>query len=418
MQDQGDLARFRIGPPGVGFDFTATFHPDGAQQVLTDRSCVKEAPAYTALRDMIGDGLVASNGERWQRDRRVLQPLFTRQRAEADLPVIAGAAEALVGWCAPAAAAGQEVDLHDVSMHYALQALGATIFGQDIDEAAPVVRTAVPIMQRFVARRAVAPVRIPRWIPTPSNRAATRAKRLLDGYVEHLITERSRRTSGSDDLLGRLLAARDPDSGEGLPPDDVRDQVATTLVAGHETTGGALAFALHLLSTHPDVQERVHDEVEHVLGDRRPVADDLAALRYTGQVVQESLRLFPSLHTLLRRTTTATTLLGRQLPADHIVAVSVWGIHHRADLWPDPFRFDPGRFDEGSDTDRHRYQDLAFGGGPRTCIGAHLAAVELTLGIASMVRSYRMSSELREPVVDAAVSIHPVGGLPARLEAR
>lgn len=416
MRSCGDVARFRVGPPGLGFVFDTTFHPDGAREILTGRSYVKDAPVFTELRRMMGDGIVTSNGERWRRDRRLLQPLFTRQRVASHVGVIAAAAEELVGWCAGPASTTGPVDLHAASMRYALHALGATVFGKDMGLAEPIVEAALPVMRRYIAQRALAPLRIPAAVPTPSNRRAKQAQRAMANLVDELLRQRRRQGGGHDDLLGRLLEAQDPDSGERLDDAELRAQAVTMLIAGHETTGSALAFTLHLLGQHPDIQDRVRAEVTDVLGDRPATAAAIESLHVTSQVVDEAMRLYPPAHTLPRRATQEAELMGHPLPNGRIVAVSVWGIHHNPAVWADPARFDPDRFAEGGRVHGERYRHLAFGGGPRTCVGVHLALLELIVGVAAMVRAYRLRAPAGEPAIDAGVTLHPQHGLPCVLE--
>lgn len=416
MRAHGDVARFRIGPPGVGFAFDTVFTPEGARQILTGRHYVKDAPVFAELARMMGDGIVTAEGARWRRDRRILQPLFTRRRVASHVEAIARAAEVLAAGWQDAARADRPVELHADAMDYALAALGATVFGADVEAAKPTVEMALPVMREHIARRALAPVRVPAAVPTPANRRAERARRAMADLVGDLLAQRRSAGRGTDDLLGRLLDARDPETGQGLSDEELRAQAVTLLIAGHETTGAALAFALHLLARHADVQERVREEVAEVLDGRLPDAADLERLRYTTQVVDEALRLYPTAHTLPRRAGQDTELLGRPLPRGRIVAVSVWGIHHNPRVWPEPARFDPDRFAEHGGAHRERYTHLAFGGGPRTCVGVHLALAELVVAVATVVRAYRLRALVDDPPVDPGVTLHPVGGLHCRLD--
>jgi len=416
MSAHGDVARFRIGPPGVGFEFDTVFTPEGARQILTGRHYVKDAPVFTELARMMGDGIVTAEGARWRRDRRILQPLFTRRRVASHVGTLAHAAEDLAAGWQEAARADRPVELHADSMRYALAALGATVFGADMEAARPTVEAALPVMREYIARRALAPVRVPAAVPTPANLRAQRARRAMSDLVGDLLAQRRATERRTDDLLGRLLDARDPETGQGLSDEELRAQAVTLMIAGHETTGAALAFALHLLARHADAQERMRAEVAEVLADRPPDAGDLERLRYTTQVVDEALRLYPTAHTLPRRAGRDTELLGRPLPRGRIVAVSVWGIHHNAAVWPEPARFDPDRFTEHGGAHRERYTHLAFGGGPRTCVGVHLALAELVVAVATVVRAYRLRALVDDPPIDPGVTLHPVGGLHCRLE--
>lgn len=411
METLGDIARFRVGPPGVGFTFDAVFSPEGAHRVLAGDAgnYVKDAPVIGEFRHFLGNGLLVSEGERWRRDRRIAQPLFTRRAVAGHVPAIVAAADDLGRWCDEAAASGEPADLHDLSMRYALDALGRSVFGDDIVEAAPVLRRALPPLGEHLKRRSLAPVRTPHRWPTPANRRAEEIRRTVWGLADALIAERRAAGATGHDLLSRLLNARDPETGEALSDDDVRDEAIIFLIAGHETTGSALAFTLYLLGRHPEVQERARAEA--VGAD----PGDVDALRYTAQVVNEAMRLYPPAHTVVRRASAPTELLGYPVDKGRIVAVNIWGIHHRPDVWPDPHAFDPDRF-AGEGGRRASYTHVPFGGGPRACIGEHLAMAELVAGTAAVLRRCRLSSVADTPDVEVDLALRPRGRMPCRLE--
>lgn len=421
MHQYGEAARFRIGPRRLGFEFDAVFTPAAAREVLATHAAdyVKEAPIFTEFSRLIGNGLLTSNGERWRRDRRLIAPLFTPRRIRSYVEPTAGVATGTVdGWLANDPCGGV-LSLRDVGFGYALEVLGTTVFGTNVADAAPTLRSTIPVLSDHAARRGLAPVRVPASWPTPANRAAARAQAQLYELVDHLIAERRRSVEAGDDLLGRLISARDPETGAGLDDQEVRDQVLIFLIGGHETAAGALALTLHLLGRHPDIQERVHDEVRAVVGDAAVGADDLKRLTYTGQVVDEVLRIYPPGHTLVRTAATTTELVGREVPAGRIVAVSIWAIHHNPDVWSEPHRFDPDRFapDHNGDAPRRdRYAHLPFGGGPRSCIGEHLARAELVIGAATVLRSCRLRSLVEDPKFSAGVTFRPDDPLPCWVE--
>lgn len=428
MAAHGDIARFRVGPPGVGFTFDAVFSPEGARQVLAADSAhfVKDAPVISEFRHFLGDGLLVSEGERWRRDRRIAQPLFTRRAVGTHIGPIASSAADLVSWCAEDAAADRLIDLHQLSMRYALHALGRTVFGDDIVAAAPTLRAVLPPLGEHLKKRSLAPVRSPHWWPSPANRRAEAIRRTVWGLADSLIADRRAAGATGTDLLSRLLSARDPESGEGLPDDAVRDEAIIFLIAGHETTGSALAFTLYLLARDADVQDEVRDEVQRAGPDL-----DLDQLPLAHHVVSEAMRLYPPAHTVVRRAVQEGELLGHPLEKGRIVAVNIWGIHHRPTIWPDPGEFRPGRFTEpaaepaapsgraatgetGDSGRRAGYTHLPFAGGRRACIGEHLATAELVIAVAALLRRYRLTSDQQEPGLEVDLAIRPRGTLPCR----
>jgi len=424
MLTHGSFARFRIGPPRVGFEFDAVFTPEGARQVLASdvASYRKDAPVFQEVARFLGDGLLTSEGDRWRRDRRIVQPLFTPRRVAAHVETVATTAAELVSSWRPEAEAARPVDLYDSAMRYALSALGRAVFGEDMAGAQPMLRVALPEVSVNAVRRGLAIVRLPRFLPTPSNRRAERAQRAMYRLVEELTARRRSAPAQGHDLLSLLLEARDPETGAGLDDAAVRDQALIFLLAGHETTASALAFTLQLVASDAVVQDRLRTEVAEFLGDRRPGHEDLEHLAYTAQVVQEALRIYPPGHTMVRKTVAETELLGHALPKGRIVAVSMWGIHHNPAVWPDPERFDPDRFAgagaDGAAPGPHqiRYAHLPFGGGPRACIGERLAMAELVIAVADVVRSYRLRALVDRPPLDVGLTLRPAGPLWCRLE--
>lgn len=271
METYGDIVRFVAGPPGRRIVLHALFAPDHVRQVLAGtHGHTKQLPLYREIAAALGDALLTSDGDDWQRQRRIVQPLFTRQRIAGYATVMAEeAARLLQGW--EAAASGRPMDLHRQLTGYTMRVLGRLLLGSDIDGAIAEVAAAFPVINGHVRRRVLAPLRVPRDWPTPANRRATRARHRLDRVVDRIVRERRLAASpGTDDLIGRLLSARDPATGQGLDDAEVREQVLLFLLAGHETTATALTFTLHLLGHHPDAQQRVRDEVQRVLGGRAP----------------------------------------------------------------------------------------------------------------------------------------------------
>lgn len=336
------------------------------------------------------------------------------------LGTVAGAAADLVGWCAEDADARRPVDLHELSMRFALHALGRAVFGDDIVRAAPTLRRALPPLGEHLKRRWLSPVRTPHSWPTPANRRAEAVRRTVWGLADELIAQRRAAAPGGGDLLSRLLDPRDPETGDGLADDDVRDEAIIFLVAGHETTGSALAFTLQLLGRHQEVQDRARSEVEDAVGGEREPSYDVDALaphHPGGQRVDAAVPAGPHRRAQGQPRHRPVRLPGAQEPDRRRQHP---GHPPPAHVWADPSRFDPDRFGAGVTGERSRSAThcthLPFGGGRRACIGEHLAMAEMVAAVAALVRRYRLTAQRDEPDLEVDLALRPRGALPCPLE--
>ena len=414
----GDVVRFVVGPPGLRAAVYAVFHPDAVRRVLAGEadSYRKDNRFYEEIRWAFGDGLLNSQDERWLRQRRFIQPFFTRRRIAGYAQSMADEAVDVVGRWQPRAAAGQPVDLHSEMSRLTLRVVGRLLFGSDVERAVPVVADAFPVLGDYARVRAFAPARMPRTWPTPSNRRAVRAQRALHEVCDELIARRRAAPGGGEDLLSLLTDARD--RGERLDDTEIRDQVLIFLLAGHDTTALALTFALHLLGRHRDAQRRLRDEVDAVLGDRTPMAEDFDALPYTTMVVKEAMRLYPPAWGLGRRTTDGDRIDGRDIPPGSDVVVSAWVTHRHPAFWEDPERFDPERFAPEHEAGRHRHAYFPFGAGPRACIGQYFSMLEAVMALAVIVQHYELASTTEHVPLAPRITLHPAAPVPCLLTAR
>ena len=273
MREYGDVVRLAVGPPGVRFDLYCVFHPDGVKAVLAGsrEGFSKGNRFYKQIAEAFGWGLLTSEGELWQRQRRLVQPLFTRKQIAAYSELMAEEAAAVAERWDRATRNGGDVDANAEMVRLALRVVGRAIFGDDVARAGDVLDSAFPVLNRHTFRRAMSPLAPPASWPTPDNRRAARARRALYEVVDELIAHRREAGADGEDLLSRLLRARDPDTGEAMDVQQVRDEALIFLLAGHETTSTALTFTLHLLGRHPGEQRLVHDETR--CGPRRPRPD-------------------------------------------------------------------------------------------------------------------------------------------------
>ncbi len=247
-------------------------------------------------------------------------------------------------------------------------------------------------------------------LPLPANRRFDKALQTIDEVVHRIIRERRRSgQEGGDDLLSMLMEARDEETGETMSDRQIRDEVTTIYLAGHETTAVTLAWAWYLLSKSPDVARQVREEVSLVLGDRTPGIEDLPNLTYTRMVLDETLRLYPAAWMISRTAVEEDEIGGYRIPAGHTLFLSPYFTHRRTDLWPNPEGFDPERFAPENGNGRPRFAYYPFGGGPRLCIGNNFALMEATLIVAMVMQRYRL-----DLMPGQTVKAHPKGTLRPR----
>jgi cytochrome P450 len=297
-------------------------------------------------------------------------------------------------------------------MKVTLRIAGTTLFSSDVTGEADEIGRAFRIGFAHVNRRMNTPPLVPHWLPTPGNLAFGRAKRLLDRVVLRLIAERRRSGAQPADLLSLLVAAQDEETGVGMTDEQVKNEVLTLLMAGHETMGAALAWTWYLLGRHPRVQNDLADEVRGRLGGRSPTLEDLPQLPLTRAVFEETLRLYPPAWGQPREALAADEINGYAIPAGAPVALSQYLTHRHPDFWDNPEEFDPQRFLPERAAGRHRFAYFPFGAGPRGCIGNHMALMEGPLVLATIVQRFCVELVPGQQVVpDATFTLRPRNGV-------
>jgi cytochrome P450 len=294
-----------------------------------------------------------------------------------------------------------------------------TLFGEDLPpEANQIGRSMVAVLDA-TNERMNSVLRIPPWVPTPRNLREKRSLAELDATIQSLIRTRRASPEGRDDLLSVLLAATDAESSAGMSDRQLRDEMTTLFLAGHETTATGLTWTWYLLSRHPEVAERLTGELDRVLAGRAPLANDLPNLPYTEMVVREAMRLYPPAPGFAREPIEAVTIGGYDVPKGSLIVVNTYVLHRDARFFADPERFDPERFAPGFEERIQRYAYLPFGGGPRICIGNSFAMMEARLILATMAQYYRLSLDPDEPVRPVQlVTLRPNRPVRMRVERR
>ncbi len=415
QREHGDVVRIAVGPRALGKGFFAVFSAEAAQQILATEAAGfrKDSVFYREVRRTAGNGLLTSQDEDYRRQRRLVQPLFTPRRVdEYGGRIVEEAASVLAGW---RGAPDATVDVVEQMAGLALRSTVRILFGADFEVALELMARTFDVSSEYVRRRSFAPVRLPRGWPTPANRRAAAARAEMYEVCDRLIARRREGAApGRPDLMTLLVQAQNAEDGR-LGPTEVRDQVLIFLLAGAETTGVALAMALHLLATHPAVQRRARDEVRQVLGGRTPESSDYERLSYVTMVLKEAMRLYPANALFTRRSVTATEIGGYTIPAGADVIGVPWVIHRHPRYWADPDRFDPQRFTPERENDRHRYAWMPFGGGPRACIGRHFAMLEAVLSLAMILQEYELDPVDREMTVTMGVTLRSDGPVRCRV---
>ena len=420
MLEFGDVVRFAGAPGKYHREAVFLYHPDMVQYVLATGAdnFYKGDEAYTELREVLGNGLLTAEGDVWKRQKRQVQPLFTHKTVADYVPMIADEGAQVVDRWRPSADGGT-VDLGAEMPRVTLRVVGKAVFGADVDHMLPVFKDRVPYLSERAFKRSVNPFRPPQNWPTLGNRKAHAMQDDINKVVDDLIAGHRRDPDGGRDLVRLLIGASDPETGERLSDVEIRDQALVFLLAGHETTATTLTFALHLLGHHPDVQRRVHDEVDRVLGAGNALTlADVQALEYTTMVVKEAMRLYPAAHGMPRQSKAPFEADGYTIPAEYAVIVSAYATHRHPKFWDDPLSFNPERFTPEREKARHRYAYFPFGGGPRACIGQYFSMLESVIVTAMLMRAYEVKTTQRQVPLCVGITVRPKGPMPAVLKRR
>lgn len=412
LRDQfGDVVRFRIGPQRV-YMFN---HPELIKEMLVaqNKHFIKGG-ALRRSKFLMGEGLLTSEGDHHLRQRRLVQPAFHRQRIGAYADTMATYA-ARVGdrW-----QDGQTIELAHEMMHLTLAIAGKTLFDEDVEGAANEIEDIVNALLAIFNVITLPGSELWRRLPTPTNRRAQAAIKRLDAIVQRMIDER--RAAGAQDrgdLLSMLIATSD--EGEAMDDKQVRDEAVTLLLAGHETTANALNWLFTQLAAHPEVEAKLHAELDSVLGGRLPTMADLGKLPYTEQVLSESLRLFPPGWAIGRQATKDVEVLGVKVPKGALVFMSPYVMHRDPRYFPEPERFMPERWTPEFKAGLPKFAYFPFSGGARGCIGEPFAWMEAMIIVATLCQRWQMRLAPNHPVVpEPLVTLRPKHGIKMVLEER
>src|SRR5215203_5752408 len=394
------------------------FHPDHVEYVLAtgSKNFIKAATLRSPFfHRLVGKGLVTSEGDFWRRQRRLAQPAFHRDRVEAYArTMVATASRMLSNW-----SDGLTLDAHEEMMTLTRVVVAQTLFSADVTGGdSREIGDALGRLVRPFAEQATLKWILDNRLPTPAHLRFNRDVRKIDRFVYRLIEERRASREDTGDLLSMLLAAQDED-GSGMTDKQLRDELMTIFLAGHETTALALTWAWYLLAQNPEAEARLAEELEEVLGDRAPTVADLPRLRYADWVVKESMRLYPPAWAVGRECVRECEVGGLRVRKGMQVFGFQWVIQRDPRWFDDPTSFRPERWGEEAVSRLPRYAYFPFGGGPRLCIGNYFATMEAVLILATIASRFRLRllSDHKVEVLPA-LSLRPKHGLKMQLEAR
>jgi cytochrome P450 len=402
----GDISYFRLGPQQAYF-FN---HPDFIKDILvTNHQNFMKGLALQRAKRLLGEGLLTSEGEFHRRQRRLAQPAFHRNRIASYADVMtAYAVQTSLGWCD-----GETLDISEEMMRLTLGIVGKTLFDADVASDAQEVGEAMAVAMDLFNTLTLPFFNLLQKLPLPQFRRFDNVRLRLDAIIFRLIEERRRSGRDHGDLLSMLLLAQDTEGDGGqMTNAQLRDELMTIFLAGHETTANAMTWTWYLLSQNPEVESKLHQEIDEVLGGRVPGFDDVARLKYTEMVLAESMRLYPPAWALGRMALNDFEIGGYVVPKNSLVLMSQYVMHRDPRYFANPSRFDPERWTTEAREARPQFSYFPFGGGPRRCIGEGFAWMEGILLLATMAQDWQMRLVPNHPVeLKPVMTLRPKHGM-------
>jgi cytochrome P450 len=395
--------------------------PDCIESVLvTQHNNFEKSKDYRALRRVLGNGLLTSEGDFWRRQRKLVQPAFHQARIASYAEVMVAYTERMLAtWedgqkiSGGLASEPASIDVHEAMMRLTLDIVAKTLFDTDVSREAEDVGTALQFLMSKFFRQAAFALLLPSFVPIPTTQQLRRAVKQLDKVIYEIIRRRHASETSSDDLLSVFLEAQD-DEGIRMTDRQLHDEIMTLFLAGHETTANALSWTWLLLGQHPDVEEKLAEELRRVLGGRSPTMADLPRLTYTDMVLKEAMRLYPPVWVIGRRALAPFRLGEYELPAGTNVLMSQRITHRDPRYFPEPERLDPGRWKatDPRNLSLPRFAYFPFGGGPRVCVGAGFATMEAALLLATIAQRFKLTLVPGQTIVPLpSVTLRPKSGI-------
>jgi cytochrome P450 len=415
----GDLTRIEFG----GQRFFLVTHPAHVRHItLTNRQNYEKLETYKPVRElMLGNGVITAIGEDWRRQRRLMAPFFSPRGIEKYYPVFVADTQRFIQRWQALQGSGRPVDMLDEMMQITAAIILHTVFSTDSDQTLQTIKSAVERIISFVSDRQMGWVKPPLWLPTPGHLRFRRMRRQVDDYILGLLAQRRGLPAEQwpDDLLTKLMTTRDEETGALMADALLLDNGISLFFAGHETTARTLAYLWYALAQHPEVEARLHAELDAVLGEAPPTISDLKKLPYTLQVIKEVMRLHPAVPLYPRDAVAEDTIDGVPIPAGSQMLLFAYASHRHPDFWEHPERFDPDRWLPAREAalDPHAYHP--FAAGQRICLGNNFSLFETHLLTAMLARRFKVRLQPgHQPRFDLAGTLIVRNGLPMFVEPR
>jgi cytochrome P450 len=409
-RDYGDIVPLRLGLTSS----CVLTNPGYIEQVLKDRETFIKSRGFRVLKTLLGEGLLTAEGESWFWQRRLAQPVFQQKRIEQYGTIMVEYTDRMLQTWQD----GESHDIHADMMRLTLQIVMKCIFNADVDSGeATVVSNALDVAMHWFESKRRQNFLVWEWFPRPENIQYRQAIAKMDDAIYDLIRARRSQTEESNDLLAMLMAARDEDTGQQMDDKLLRDEVATLMLAGHETTANALSWTWMLLAQHPEVRQKLQTELQQVLAGRLPKLEDMRQLTYTNQIVKESMRLYPPVAIFGREAARDCTIGDYEVSQGTIITISQWVMHRHPKYFNNPEAFEPERWTEEFEKQLPRGVYIPFGDGPRVCIGKGFAQMEAVLLLATIAQRFEIDLEPGFSIVpQPSITLRPEYGIKVKLK--
>lgn len=380
--------------------------------LVNNQKNYRKSPAYSQLKQALGNGLVTSEGEFWRHQRRLAQPIFYKSQMDGLFKTMGEVATNYFKKLEHRVDENGDIDLTKEMMNITADIVLKTLFSSDNPSNQKEMYETMEIAQNYIMHRVTNPHLIPINYINGKHWRFKKTMKLFDQNVLDLIKERRTDPDPPHDLLTMLLMAKDEDTGEGMSDKQLRDEAITVYSAGHETSANALAWTIFLLSKKPEIVQKIRDEVDQYLTDEIPTFEDIRNLKYTQQVIEEGMRLYPPAYAVGRENIKEDEIIGYKIPRKSIIFISIYALHRDPKFWENPEEFDPSRFEPEKVKQRPRLAYLPFGAGPRMCIGNHFAMMEMQLILALWVKKFRFSLDENHPIeMNPLITLKPKYGI-------